>query len=359
LNSNEYLKSFLNDSLRRARALIDDLRATLASTPVQELDRELAELKQARDRAVKKTEALARLRQIEWRDNVQELTPWLVGHIGELAAQVKTETAGAVETAVQQWFDSPNSLHHLLDQDLLPVFATAQTRLVRAAEDAIKRRASEGLVGLPSIENLQSDLKDNGLDLRAIAEGALVHLKDHAAVASPRPRLSGDEIPVRRSFSDWLMFRSGTKVRRRLFGPAEQPDTTVPPAMKMRALGDAGRDAIRDAMLSQLAWLLDGTANDLPDQLVRGYSERFEQDLKVQLEQVHAAATERLEELEKRLGEVQKAHTSLNGLSGKLGSFTSSVDVLTEAFRQTAAATLTDPATGELTDSRELTDSAQ
>jgi hypothetical protein len=344
LNSNEYLKAFLEDSLRRSRTLMDELRDALQDDSVKALSRDVKAARGERDEARAKTDTIERLQHVHWRDHVQGLSPWLLERVGRLARQVKADAAEPINTAIDQWFENSNSLHHLLDKELLPVFASAQTRLTRDAEDALKRRASEDLAGLSATEDLLADLAAVGVDMRKTADAALGGLKAGAAVSSPRPQLSSDQIPVRRSFSDWMLLRSGVNMRQRLFGPADQPDTEMPAEVKAHRLGSPAREVMRDAAMSQLESLVDKVARDLPDQLVQGYAERFERDLLGQLEREHAKATARVKELDRRLLETQQAHGSLQALSARLFALSPSVDELIERFGQTDAATLTERA---------------
>ncbi|MBN1238514.1 MAG: dynamin family protein [Gammaproteobacteria bacterium] len=344
LNSNEYLKAFLDDSLRRSRTLIDELRDAVQDDAVKALDRDVTELRKERDEAQMHTETIERLQQVQWRDHVQGLGPWLLDRVGRLARQVKADASEPIGAAVEQWFESPNSLHHLLEQELLPIFASAQTRLIRDAEDALKRRASEDLAGLSATEDLLADISSIGIDMRQTAEAALGGLKAGAAVSSPRPQLSSEQIPVRRSLPDWVLLRSGINVRQRLFGPSARPDTEIPPEIKTSRLGGPARETIHESAMSQLDALVDKVAHDLPDQLVQGYAERFERDLLGQLERAQSKAAARLADLERRLSDTRHAHESLEALASKIATLSPAVDELIERFGQTDPATLTERA---------------
>ncbi len=341
LNSNEYLKAFLEDSLRRSRTLTVELKEALEDETVKQLGREVSSLNGQRDEARTAADTIDRLRQVKWSDHVQGLGPWLTDRVGRLAREVKTDAATPVSTAIDQWFESGASLNDLLEKELLPIFASAQTQLVRDAEDSLKHRAAEDVVGLSATEDLLSDLRAVGIDMTKTAEVALGGLKANAAVASPRPELSAEEIPVRRKFGDWFLFRSGVSVRRRLFGAPERPDAEIAAPVKADRLGPPAREAIRDAIMTRLEKMVDTVAGGLPDQLVRGYAERFEQDLGAQLEQAGKQANERFEELVRRLSAAEQAHDGLNALGSKLSTVSSSLHVLTERFSQTDAAALT------------------
>jgi len=344
LNSNEYLKAFLQDSLRRSRTLIGEMKNAVEDDAVKALGREVESLQQSCDDARSKVEKINRLRQIQWRDHVQGLVPWLLERVGRLATHVKAETHDPIARAIEEWFQSADSLHQLLDRSLLPTFASAHARLTEDAEEALKRRVSEDVSGLTATEDLLDDLQAVGLDMRETAEAALEGLKANATVESPAPILSSEQIPVRRSVGDWLLMRSGAAVRRRLFGPAERPDTEIDVETKEARLGEPAREAIRDAAMAQLDAMMDKLAEALPEQLVRGYAERFEVDIAERLEKASAAAEQRLEQLGQRLRVMQQAHERLRSLTEKLTAVGGSVDNLMERFAQTDPATLTQQA---------------
>ncbi|HEX7082206.1 MAG TPA: dynamin family protein [Gammaproteobacteria bacterium] len=344
LNSNEYLKAFLEDSLRRSRTLMDELKAALRDDTVQHLGRDVVALRTGRDEANAQAETVDRLRKASWSERVHGIAPSLLERVGELARQIKAETAGSINSTIERWFESSSSLHDLLENELLPIFASAQSRLVGDTEDALKRRVTEGFADVPEDENLIADLKTLDIDMQSTAEAALGGLKAGAAVSSPRPRLDSEQIPVRRNVSDWLLFRSASMVRRRLFGPDDQPSAELSATVKERRLGDAAREALRDAAMAQLESMVDKVAVDLPDELVRGYAERFEQEIQGRLEAAESQARQRLEEIEKRLSDAEQANERLQALSAKLQSAATSVDALIERFGRTDPATLTQQA---------------
>jgi energy-coupling factor transporter ATP-binding protein EcfA2 len=342
LDSNEYLKAFLDDSLRRSRTLIGELRDSLHDDSVQNLGRDLNTLRKDRDEARIKSQTIQRLQQVQWRDHVQGLAPWLQERVGKLARQVKADASDPINEAIDQWFETPDSLHTLLEDQLLPIFAAAQSRLIRDGEDALKRRASEDLAGLSATEDLLADLAAIGVDMRQTADAALGGLKANATVSSPRPQISIEQIPVRRNFSDWVLLRSGGSVRQRLFGPADNPATEIPVEVKTARLGSPAREQLREAVMAQLDQLVDRVALEIPDQLLQGYAERFEQDLAGQLERTRVKAHERLEDLERRLFDTQQAHDSMAAVEHQLGTVSPAIDDLIERFGQTDPATLTE-----------------
>ncbi|MGB7215115.1 MAG: dynamin family protein [Gammaproteobacteria bacterium] len=341
LNSNEYLKAFLQDSLRRSRTLLGEMKGAVDDESVRALGREVQSLEKSCADARGTVEKIDRLRQIQWRDHVQALVPWLRERVHRIAAQVKAETQEPIGRAIDDWFQSSDSLHQLADGALLPIFASAHARLAADAEDALKRRASEDVAGLTAAEDLLADVKAVGLDMRQIADAALAELKSNAPVESPAPILSSDAIPVRRSVVDWLLMRSGAAVRRRLFGPADHPDAPLEAAIKASRLGEPAREAIRDAAVAQLEQRIDRLAETLPDQLVRSYAEGFEREMAARLERARTDASQRLDELEERLRGTRTAHERLGALRERLSTVAASVDALIERFAQTDPATLT------------------
>ena len=341
LNSNEYLKAFLRDSLRRSRTLLGEMNIAVDDESVHALGREVEALGRSCDETRTTVETLDRLRHIQWRDHVQGLVPWLLERVGRLAAHVKADAQEPVGQAIEAWFQGNESLHRLVDERLLPIFASAHARLTADAEEALKHRVSEDVAGLTATEDLLADLEAVGLKMREIAETALSGLKANATVESPAPILSSDEIPVRRSVADWLLMRSGTAVRRRLFGPADHPDAELEAAIKASRLGEPAREAIRDATASQLERMINRLAEALPEQLVRGYAERFEHEIGARLERAREDASGRLERLGTRLRVTREAHERLTALRDTLGTVGKSVDTLMERFAQTDPATLT------------------
>src|SRR5690606_10459755 len=196
LNSNEYLKAFLRDSLRRSRPLLVEMNIAVDDESVHALGREGGALARGCDETGTTVEDLDRLRHSRVRQHVPGVVPWLIERVGRLAAHVKGDAQEPVGQAIEAWFQGNESLHRLVDERLLPIFASAHARLTADAEEALKHRVSEDVAGLTATEDLLADLEAVGLKMREIAGTALSGLKANATGESPAPHPSIGEHPV-------------------------------------------------------------------------------------------------------------------------------------------------------------------
>ena len=86
------------------------------------------------------------------------------------------------------------------------------------------------------------DLLVAGFELGPVAEKARGVLDEPEAAEAYTTAVKVGAVPVRKSFGDWIFFRSAASVRRRLFG--EDLQNEIEPAVKAKRLADGGREAL-------------------------------------------------------------------------------------------------------------------
>ena len=105
-------------------------------------------------------------------------------------------------------------------------------------------------------------------------------------VAAYATAIKHEQVPVRKSFADWLLFRSAASVRRKFFG--EQSEQELDPALKAKRLGEASREALRgviDSTVQEKFPLLPGRFSE---RLVAGYVTKFREGVTRGLKELRA-----------------------------------------------------------------------
>ena len=332
LNSNEYLKAFIDDSLRRSWRLMYELDTVLKDEAAIRLPGDVRAYDQAHQREQAKLETVRKLQAVKWQDRVQAITPKLVTQATESAERIEAKVRDGIAAAVDRWFATGDSLQHLIDNELKPAFGSSHGRLVGEAEELVRANAAQEVTQRAKADHIERDLVLVGIDLASTAAAALATLES-PAVSTPQFELPLD-LPVRRGFFDRLLLRSQEKVRRRLLGPTENPSLEVSPERKQQFLGDEGKQAIFDAAVAKLDQMLRDTAREVPEQLVRGYGERLAENLQEQLSAALEKARDDVAAAEQNLADVRAAQRSVEIVTTQVPSVNTAVDRLVEQFGQ-------------------------
>lgn len=245
LNSTDYLVAFLGDSLRRAHTLLREADEILMRPAVREIEGEANRLEQEQARCQARIEALDRLAAFDWRGALQPLEDQLMRIAESRAVAVSGRVAQAMTTEIDQWFQGDGSLHTLLHDRIRPRLSTCQRELSLAVHEVLAGQVAEGGAAVALPEEAAKDLVTAGIRLSELGREALDRVDPTGIVKVEMPPLSIDELPVKKTLLDWLLFRSKARVRRRLFGPPEKPVLRIPSEVKARRLGAHAKEMMR------------------------------------------------------------------------------------------------------------------
>jgi hypothetical protein len=315
LNSNEYLWAFLSDSLQRAATLTDELGQLRRGEAVAGLAAEADRLSEARDEASARIEAIERLGEVDWSGRAGSLREGLREAGAGRAGEIREEVGDAIESAIEDWFETDASLARLNREQLVPLLGRGRDRLRQYIRSELDRRRCDLQADLD--EPVRRDLAAVGIDLEPISRSAMDTAGAEAAGAEPggiRPV----DVPVKRRFWDFVLFRSPGKVRRRLLGPPEEPDKAVPPAEKGKRIGEAGRASMNLSAQNLLDEAIGGLADKLTDRGVAGFIELLSKSIDEQLEARRADAARRIEQLDGQIAEVRAVLERFEALDASL-----------------------------------------
>jgi len=332
LNSSEYLRAFLNDSLRRAGSLLDDLDELTSHEVVGELSAEADALEKARQQTVARREAVARLAAVNWTEQTKALHRFLATQADQQADEVKRITGHALVGAIEAWFENDASLASLRDSEIEPLLNSCRTQFIHF----LRGEMTQQLPGMRDAVSVTDGILDDAaaleIDLGALARRAMEDTSPGATLVPVKSNLGGEQIPVRRGFWDWLLMRSKTSVRRRLFGPAGDPSRRIPAAMKSKRLADAGRAAMEDMTAEQFEVLLKDATTHLPEELVTSYVANLTGPLTQAVTAKDEQTAAKLAEIETRLAEIQRILAEFELLAGHVERTVAAVNVLKERF---------------------------
>lgn len=312
LNSNEYLRAFVADSMQRAAVLLDDLTALLAEDDVDALQRRAAMLASRGQELDSALSALDRIEAVDWQALFSRQSLHLREQLNSVIGPRREQGFAKLEQALADWFENDTSLGELCRDQLGPELERQHGELGKLLRDESESHLGPAAV-LADLETASvEDLDAAGIDLAAAVRAVM----DDAPMADelPVPAAVFDslQLPVRRGLLDWLLFRRAATVRQRLFGPASAPDLPIPMAEKTRRLGERGRAA----MSEQLAALVAPMFAAAGDGLLDGWLARHAAAL---LERIEAATAQRRAAIGAERSELMAELAQVEAVVARLG----------------------------------------
>jgi len=348
LNSADYLVAFLGDSLRCGKTLLAETEAACHHRAVKEMNAEVEQLEAAQTRGRARLQALERLGSFGWEETLGDLQRELVevgqGQSGALAE----DNARELKAAVDGWFHGDDSLQELIDKGLLPLFEGCQRGLALRVHEALSAHVARGETAVKLPRAVADDLVAAGLSIGEFSRRGLDQVDPLAGVQLGAPGLKLHDLPVKRTFWDWVLFRTRARVRRRLFGAPERPTLRLSRDVKETRLGGPARQH----MLMELSAFQRRHVPALLDRLAmciyEDYAAAFAGDLR---ERIGATSTElelELKRTQERLKEFRRVLNRLSDLELAVIATRRAVIALEQHYRGTDPELLSAPSDEEI-----------
>jgi Dynamin family len=246
LNSSDYTREFIGDSLRQGHSLCAEARAICENA---EFDQVRLQQEQLRDHIAvidSKIASVDRLLKVDW-DATFEMAR--VEHQRRSDEAITAQTARLTKEmreSLDQWYGASESLKSLLDDRWNLLIGAAARALAEGTRDRLGRILNTPFGGAEPAAIVMSELHAVSFDLAPSARAAAPALNPDDAISSYCMSIDPASIPVRKSIADWLLFRRIATVRRRLFG--EDLSQDIAPEVKQKRLPEISRAALLQAM---------------------------------------------------------------------------------------------------------------
>jgi hypothetical protein len=302
LNSSDYTTAFMRDSLRQGQTLCGEAAAVGGGSELETLREQQDELEKKVAHTDAQLEALDRLLTVNWSATFENLRAREEKRSVELAESRKEGLSRSLAESLGQWFDSAESLTALQRERWVPVIVAAGRSLAEDSQSRLRSAVSSVMGGAEPSGEVMADLNTVGFTLtpsRNVAAEKTTLVFDESAYGIS---VKSSEIPVRKSFVDYLLFRRKATVRDRLFGEPGRTDLEIPPEIKASRLDATSREAFGE-ILGRIA---DGKFPELPrkdtERLMGQYVDEFCRDvddrLRVRLTEVMEERQELLKPFE-------------------------------------------------------------
>ena len=320
LNSTDYLVAFIQDSLRRADTLLGDLGEVCRHEAVREMSRRLAALREERRKAEWLRTSLQKLADHPWEADFDQLQERLAQTVQERARHDAARTAERMDQAIERWFGSSASLQSLVDDELVPALLAHREELFGFALQTIEAETAGAAGGLAVSSDVEGSLRDAEIQIDELSRRALASVKTTARFQKVAAPLSGDDIPVRKSLLDWILFRSRAAIRTRLFGPTERPTVRVSLADKSGRLGDPAKQVMKQAVDRSRGAILDSWGKALQKGVLAEHGNAVAKALQETLDERSRALAARIRGLDVSIQEANDRTTRLERLAESTGA---------------------------------------
>jgi GTPase SAR1 family protein len=269
LNSNDYLKSFLVDSVRRGSSLMTSVQGLVKNPSFAQIKAEVEKLESEKKVLLDESKAIANLTTEDWHARSSGLVEELEKKIKDYAQNTKKSAETQITEILELWWKEDTSLYDLERACLKPCFQEKAQSYVDEVTELITLKTTNQNAGLEISDSVANNLKTLKIELRSIVEKSLQSVRP--SPLTTEINLKVNEIPVKKRFVDWLLFRGARRVRKNVFGEEQEPTQAVPAQVKEKRLGEAGRDVIFNQCRENFAKVLDSSATSLAKESVTKY----------------------------------------------------------------------------------------
>ncbi len=218
LNSNDYSQEFVRDSLRQGSALCAEVHEVCEGDAMLQLAEKQAELTGEMRGIRERIAAVDRLTGVDWDATFEKVRVENASQIDQSAKGKTAEVTKEMGEALDRWYGVNDGLQALAEQHWNPLLADAARALADETRSRLHSSLGGSLGGAEPAASVMTDLHTAGFDLGLVGRAVSSALDGQEAIDSYRTMIKGEDVPVRKSFADWLLFRRGATVRRRVFG---------------------------------------------------------------------------------------------------------------------------------------------
>lgn len=266
LNSSDYTREFVRDSVRQARSLAEEARTVAAGTEL----RELADAQKERAAQIARLDthiaAIDRLLGADWGAMFQRFHAENARAAANAIAARTRAMREEMRAVLGRWFDRTESLSDLCTKHWNELLANTGRDLLDEISSQVKRAASGEHAGVTVTDQVHADMKTTGFSAASAGGATLSAMSVAFDSTAFSAQVAAESIPVRKTFADWLLFRSIAKVRTRLFGADGTRD--IPAKEKSVRLLEPARAALE----KQIDTIVSARFPGIPEKFAASHS---------------------------------------------------------------------------------------
>ncbi len=311
LNSNDYTRAFKLDSLRQGETLCNEAAVVRITGEINKLRERQQEIQKHVNQLDETAEALDRLISVDWAAALEGVRSHNSRRSQELAEAKSRELSKSMAAALDEWYETSESLNVLVENRWRSALVNAGRELAEGSQSRVRSSVGNSLGGAEPGGEIMADLHMVDFSLTPSRDVAADKLGLNFDSTPYEFSLNPGEIPVRKSFADWVLFRSQNSVRERLFGAPSDLSREIPVDAKSKRLSDASRGAFATIIEKMLGERLPQLPRRQAEFLMSRYIDAFCRSVD---ERLRSRLTEVLEEKQHTLRPFAVNNSILNAL---------------------------------------------
>jgi signal recognition particle receptor subunit beta len=345
LNSSDYTHEFIRDSLRQGTLFCQEAITAAKGEAFEELRNKQQQLREEVAGVEEKLAALERLRSANWEAAFEPVKRQHTERTGDAISTRAAQLGKDLRAVLEGWYESGESLRDLADTKWNALLREGGAVLANESAAGLRRALTTPLGGAEPGAATIIDLQTAGLSLTPVAAQAQAALNAQPDLAGYDVTLGTDDLPVRKTIGDWLLFRGIASVRRRLFGD----DLSQPIAAEIKAkrLQEPSRAALQEKIDHATAERFPKLPQAHADRLLSDYVAKFKQGLQTAFGQRQTALEQERADLQAPFEANARILATLDTLRDSAGQAIADLERIAADERglgHTVPALATDPA---------------
>jgi len=310
LNSSQYIQDFMADSLRMADELSQRTVELADSYAAEKLLESCADLRTTIANKHKQLEAIAKLKDMDWSGvfwHLEEEKKRLLKALEE----DHTQLISSLGLGYAAWQQTDGCWQELIDRHLKIIVANETRREANRILEHIGALLG-GYSGGARLNMFQMGrLHQAGLQIEEHLPPLLQGLGQEVQVSVPELTLAQDEVPLKRSLIDMVLFRKRAKVCEKFFGV--EGDKQIPAGKKRKRLTGDAEEFLKEQVSSQIREQLPELQRRYISEVLDLYQQQFITMIQHQADALRASVTQEISDCQANLKSLMLAIGMLEG----------------------------------------------
>ena len=331
LNSSDYLFELMVDSFQQGDVLRKEMLHHGSEESMSEFVSQKNRLASEMQETEEQLEAAANLVNFNWNKAFDSVRDAIRKELGSYAEAVRQDLGRKMLSSIGNWFESDESLENLVANSWQKGLDDLQKGAGNRIAQTVRSQLDNSSGGVQTIPDLVIAMDRLRLGLRDAFEKSADVIRSRPRVRDCKIALSGEDLPITRTFWDKLLFRSQSKIRRKLLGSGNY-SLQVPPHKKRKRLLPAGREAMEKKVNDHLDGLLPGLVVRSADQFLQNYVRKFSGIFTQMIEQKRVEIEQRRQQLSTRIEANERISETFASLRRSIESLEQDMDALRQKF---------------------------
>jgi GTPase SAR1 family protein len=340
LESTEYLKAFLSDSLRRAEHLVAETSEISMGSFTQQLRADVDEADSKRTAVEEERRMLSDCQNLDWGPAFKRFEKELSERLQRTSHDVGARIARDMSAAIETWILSSHSLEWLFETVWQPLFQEYVQAVRDSAERCFEQSVYQDNAGLDFDQDLVHFLDAIDVAFRPLRHAAYSDMAEQE-FGLPTIPLEIDDIPVRRGIMDMITFRSEDRVRQRLFG--KNASNKISARQKAKRLGEPAKKFFNQFLLNFRDEFFPETIAETHDRYGGSLCKATVAKLHEVLESRRPGLDKSISDLAARADQIRKILSPVEELQAVAETVGSKIHALDSQFSSTDASAILSP----------------